>query len=75
MNRNPDQLEVLSSLVPTLLVTGLAILVPLLLLLISKKAHTIVLLSKLHDQIMTRYYKFLVCKSVNLSNASDWKLC
>ncbi|KAG8980348.1 hypothetical protein FRC05_005979 [Tulasnella sp. 425] len=61
LNRNPDQLEVLSSLVPTLLVTGLAILVPLLLLLISKKAHTIVLLSKLHDQIMTRYYKFLVC--------------
>lgn len=75
MNRNPDQLEVLSSLVPTLLVTGLAILVPLLLLLISKKAHTIVLLSKLHDQIMTRYYKFLVCKSVNLRTASDGKLC
>lgn len=61
LNRNPDQLEVLSSLVPTLLVTGLAILVPLILLLISKKAHNIVLLSKLHDQIMTRYHKFLVC--------------
>ncbi|KAG9019901.1 hypothetical protein FRB90_000031 [Tulasnella sp. 427] len=61
LNRNPEQLEVISTLVPTLLVTGLAILVPLILLLISKKAHNIVLLSKLHDQIMTRYHKFLVC--------------
>ena len=61
---NPKSQEVLSSLIPTLFVTLLAILIPLLLLLLAKKAHNIVLLSKLHDQIMTRYHKFLVCKYV-----------
>ena len=34
--------------------------IPLLLLLIAKKAHTITTLSALHDKIMIRYYKFLV---------------
>lgn len=33
----------------------------MLLLLIAKKAHTIVTYSKLHDTIMVRYWKFLVC--------------
>ncbi|KAG8953010.1 hypothetical protein FRC03_011953 [Tulasnella sp. 419] len=61
LKTSPSRREILSSLIPTLLVTLLAILVPLLLLLLAKKAHTIVLLSKLHDQIMTRYHKFLVC--------------
>ncbi|KAG8907708.1 hypothetical protein FRB99_002504 [Tulasnella sp. 403] len=61
LDKNPVKKEIISSLLPTVLVTGLAILVPLILLLISKKAHTIVLLSKLHDQILTRYHKFLVC--------------
>jgi hypothetical protein len=32
-----------------------------LLLLIAKKAHTIVTYSQLHDTIMIRYWKFLVC--------------
>jgi hypothetical protein len=45
---------------PTFLVSVLALLIPLLLLLIAKKAHTITTLSALHDLIMTRYYKFLV---------------
>jgi hypothetical protein len=38
----------------------LALLIPLVLLLIAKKAHTITTLSALHDRIMNRYYKFLV---------------
>jgi hypothetical protein len=36
------------------------LLIPLILLLIAKKAHTITTLSALHDRIMTRYYKFLI---------------
>ncbi|KAF9649393.1 hypothetical protein BDM02DRAFT_3166745 [Thelephora ganbajun] len=54
------QSEVLQSFLPTFLVSVLAILIPLLLLLIAKKGHTIITLSALHDLIMTRYYKFLV---------------
>jgi len=38
----------------------LAVLIPLVLLVIAKKAHTITTFSALHDKIMTRYYKFLV---------------
>jgi hypothetical protein len=56
------QKELISAFVPTLIVALLAILVPLLLLLIGKQAHTILTLSKLHDTIMVRYYKWLVCK-------------
>ncbi|KAF8158103.1 hypothetical protein B0H34DRAFT_441453 [Crassisporium funariophilum] len=52
--------EVLQSFIPTLLVALLALLIPLILLLIAKKAHTITTLSALHDRIMTRYYKFLI---------------
>ncbi|KIY72425.1 DUF221-domain-containing protein [Cylindrobasidium torrendii FP15055 ss-10] len=52
--------EVLQSFIPTLLVALLALLIPLILLLIAKKAHTITTLSAMHDRIMTRYYKFLV---------------
>ncbi|KAF8798979.1 DUF221-domain-containing protein [Phlegmacium glaucopus] len=54
------QSEVLQSFIPTLLVALLALLIPLILLLIAKKAHTITTLSALHDRIMTRYYKFLI---------------
>ncbi|KAH9912692.1 uncharacterized protein BXZ73DRAFT_107327 [Epithele typhae] len=52
--------ELLQSFVPTVLVALLSLLIPLLLLLIAKRAHTIATLSALHDRIMTRYYKFLV---------------
>lgn len=38
----------------------MALLIPLVLLLIAKKAHTITTLSALHDRMMTRYYKFLI---------------
>ncbi|KAI0270050.1 hypothetical protein BC834DRAFT_864712 [Gloeopeniophorella convolvens] len=52
--------ELLQSFLPTLLVSLLTLLIPLILLLIAKKAHTIITLSALHDRIMTRYYKFLI---------------
>ncbi|KAG8737834.1 hypothetical protein FRC10_007761 [Ceratobasidium sp. 414] len=58
------QKELLSSFLPTLLVALLAILIPLLLLLIAKKAHNIITFSRLHDRILTRYYKFLVCNVI-----------
>jgi hypothetical protein len=51
---------VIESFLPTLLISLLAITVPLLLLLIAKKAHTITTLSALHDRILTRYYKWLI---------------
>lgn len=60
LDRHPWQSEVIQSFIPTLLVALLAILIPLILLLIAKKAHTITTLSSLHDLIMTRYYKFLI---------------
>jgi Calcium-dependent channel, 7TM region, putative phosphate len=47
------------SFLPTILVSLLALLIPLVLLLIAKKAHTIITLSALHDRVMTRYWKFL----------------
>lgn len=62
LSHHSYQKEVITAFIPTLLVAILAILVPLLLLLIAKQAHTILTLSRLHDTIMTRYYKFLVCK-------------
>ncbi|RXW24412.1 hypothetical protein EST38_g1408 [Candolleomyces aberdarensis] len=60
LDRHPWQSEVIQSFIPTLLVALLALLIPLILLLIAKKAHTITTLSALHDLIMTRYYKFLI---------------
>ncbi|KAK1232809.1 hypothetical protein PQX77_004035 [Marasmius sp. AFHP31] len=60
LDKHPWEEEVLQSFVPTLLVALLALLIPLILLLIAKKAHTILTLSALHDRIMTRYYKFLI---------------
>ncbi|KDQ11413.1 hypothetical protein BOTBODRAFT_135721 [Botryobasidium botryosum FD-172 SS1] len=61
LEKHQVQEQVLSSLVPTLLVSLLAILMPLFLILIAKKAQHIVTISKLHDCILTRYYKFLMC--------------
>lgn len=43
-----------------MLVALLALLIPVILFLITKKAYTITTLSALHDLILTRYYKFLV---------------
>ncbi|KAF9468511.1 hypothetical protein BDZ94DRAFT_668548 [Collybia nuda] len=60
LDRHAWEEEVIQSFLPTLLVALLALLIPLILLLIAKKAHTITTLSALHDRIMTRYYKFLI---------------
>ena len=60
LDRHKFEEEVIQSFLPTLLVALLALLIPLILLLIAKKAHTITTLSALHDRIMPRYYKFLV---------------
>jgi hypothetical protein len=55
---------IVTTFLPTVLVTLLALLVPLLLLLITTKGHAILTRSKMADSITTRYYKFLVCKYV-----------
>ncbi|KAG7088362.1 hypothetical protein E1B28_012366 [Marasmius oreades] len=60
LEKHAWEAEVLQSFIPTLLVALLALLIPLILLLIAKKAHTILTLSSLHDRIMTRYFKFLI---------------
>ncbi|KAG2129484.1 hypothetical protein DEU56DRAFT_817317 [Suillus clintonianus] len=60
LSSHPWEEEVIQSFLPTLLLSLLAILIPPILLLIAKKAHTIITLSVMHDTIMTRYYKFLI---------------
>ncbi|KAF8627393.1 hypothetical protein AX17_006208 [Amanita inopinata Kibby_2008] len=60
LDRHAWQEEIIQSFLPTVLVAALALLIPLMLLLIAKKAHTIPTLSSLHDLIMMRYYKFLI---------------
>lgn len=60
LTAHPWEEEVIESFLPTLLISLLAITVPLLLLLIAKKAHTITTLSALHDRILIRYYKWLI---------------
>jgi hypothetical protein len=60
LDKHPWEEEVIQSFLPTILVALLALLIPLILLLIAKKAHNITTLSALHDRIMTRYYKFLI---------------
>lgn len=60
LSDHPWQQDVIQSFLPTILVSLLTILVPLILLLIAKKAYTITTLSLIHDTIMIRYYKFLI---------------
>jgi Calcium-dependent channel, 7TM region, putative phosphate len=52
--------ELLQSFIPTFLVSLLTLLIPPILFLIAKKAHTFVTLSALHDCILRRYYRFLI---------------
>ena len=58
--RHPWEEELLQSFIPTLLVSLLTLLIPPILFLIAKKAHTFVTLSALHDCILRRYYRFLI---------------
>ncbi|KAI6114009.1 hypothetical protein F5141DRAFT_1195070 [Pisolithus sp. B1] len=60
LSDHPWQQDVIQSFLPTILVSLLTILVPLILLLIAKKAYTITTLSLIHDTIMICYYKFLI---------------
>ncbi|KAG1745993.1 uncharacterized protein EDB91DRAFT_1120093 [Suillus paluster] len=60
LSSHPWEEEVIQSFLPTVLISLLTILIPPILLLIAKKAHTIITLSVMHDRIMTRYYKFLI---------------
>ncbi|KAG1906688.1 uncharacterized protein F5891DRAFT_476392 [Suillus fuscotomentosus] len=60
LSSHPWEEEVIQSFLPTVLISLLTILIPPILLLIAKKAHTIITLSVMHDTIMTRYYKFLI---------------
>lgn len=60
LNKHEFIQELIQSLLPTVSTSLLVLLIPLLLLLIAKKAHTISTLSALHDRILTRYHKFLV---------------
>jgi hypothetical protein len=57
---HPWEEELLQSLIPTILVSLLTLLIPPILFLIAKKAHTFVTLSALHDCILRRYYRFLI---------------
>ncbi|GAB1518531.1 hypothetical protein RhiTH_001591 [Rhizoctonia solani] len=56
--------SLLSGLIPTLLVAGLGILIPVILFVIGRKAQTEVTFSGLHDGILIRYYKWLILNIV-----------
>jgi hypothetical protein len=61
LNKHPFTKSVLSNSLPTFLVSILAILFPLVLQLLAKKASALLTFSAQHDRIMVRYNKFLVC--------------
>ncbi|KAF8705282.1 Late exocytosis, Golgi transport, partial [Rhizoctonia solani] len=62
--------SLLSGLIPTLLVAGLGILIPVILFVIGRKAQTEVTFSGLHDGILIRYYKWLILNIVYVSRLS-----
>ena len=64
LSHHPWQQEVIQSFFPTILVYFLAILIPLILLLVARKAYRMTTLSLIHDTILICYYKFLI---VNVS--------
>lgn len=60
LSHHPWQEDVIQSFLPTILISLLAILIPLILRLIARKGYTITTLSLIDDTIMIRYYKFLI---------------
>ncbi|KAG8703662.1 hypothetical protein FRC08_002703 [Ceratobasidium sp. 394] len=62
--RNPRAQNLITGLIPTLLVAGLGILIPVILFAIGRKAQTEVTFSGLHDGILIRYYKWLILNIV-----------
>ncbi|CAE6413902.1 unnamed protein product [Rhizoctonia solani] len=63
-DRHSQARSLLSGLIPTLLVAGLGILIPVILFVIGRKAQTEVTFSGLHDGILIRYYKWLILNIV-----------
>ncbi|CED82431.1 Uncharacterized conserved protein [Phaffia rhodozyma] len=64
LDKYPKAATIITSLLPTLLVSGLTLLIPLLLFLISRNAETIVTKSQMHNIMLSRYYRFLMCNVV-----------
>ncbi|KAH7335584.1 hypothetical protein B0J17DRAFT_670686 [Rhizoctonia solani] len=62
--RHTQARSLLTGLVPTLLVAGLGLLIPVILFVIGRKAQTEVTFSGLHDGILIRYYKWLIMNIV-----------
>ncbi|QRV88635.1 tranport-associated late exocytosis protein [Ceratobasidium sp. AG-Ba] len=62
--RNPRIQSLLTGLIPTLLVAGLGILIPVILFAIGRKAQSEVTFSGLHNGILIRYYKWLILNIV-----------
>ncbi|KAF8596736.1 hypothetical protein BDV93DRAFT_610707 [Ceratobasidium sp. AG-I] len=62
--RNPRAESLITGLIPTLLVAGLGILIPVILFAIGRKAQTEVTFSGLHNGILIRYYKWLIMNIV-----------
>ncbi|KAG8732546.1 hypothetical protein FRC11_012747, partial [Ceratobasidium sp. 423] len=67
-DRHTKARSLLTGLIPTLLVAGLGILIPVILFVIGRKAQTEVTFSGLHDGILTRYYKWLIMNIVGLAS-------
>ncbi|CAE6500165.1 unnamed protein product [Rhizoctonia solani] len=63
-NRHAQARSLLTGLIPTLLVAGLGILIPVILFVIGRKAQTEVTFSGLHNRILIRYYKWLILNIV-----------
>ena len=61
---NPKARDLITGLIPTLLVAGLGILIPVILFVIGRKAQTEVTFSGLHSGILIRYYKWLIINIV-----------
>ncbi|CAE6538042.1 unnamed protein product [Rhizoctonia solani] len=62
--RHDKARNLLTGLIPTLLVAGLGILIPVILFVIGRKGQTEVTFSGLHDGILIRYYKWLILNIV-----------
>ncbi|KIY44762.1 DUF221-domain-containing protein [Fistulina hepatica ATCC 64428] len=60
LDKHQWQEEIIQSFLPTLLVALLTLLIPLILLLIAKKAQRLSTQSAMHGILMSRYYKFLI---------------
>ncbi|KDN43224.1 hypothetical protein RSAG8_06191, partial [Rhizoctonia solani AG-8 WAC10335] len=63
-DRHDQARNLLTGLIPTLLVAGLGILIPVILFVIGRKGQTEMTFSGLHNGILIRYYKWLILNIV-----------